>query len=293
MSQPHSSVLFSPVAAFHWTILTGEKGNPKMLLTKVSLFGPWVRWKSIENIHYTQMGYKISHPRKELHSTLVRLIMNDVVWFNYLSNTLCNRICTRYQEEFKEELDITLKDLTISWKTETGKQMFAVYCVNWVLEPWMGVEYRSYVLVWNMFLSPTTSVAFSQSFNFICRIITVADYSFSKWHKTIPIPHVTWSCHLSPPEKGGINFSAPLNLTVSWDCFDQQNMVGVTLPVLDIAHIHLVWQISCLAFLNTVWLQSMMNMEFMLTIWLTSVEPRSIKNLSWTRLVIEYKNIRG
>lgn len=47
-----------------------------------------------------------------------------------------------------------------------------------------------------------------------------------------------------------MKFSTPLNLSMSWDCFGQQNMVGVTLPVLDIAQVHLVWQILHLAFWN-------------------------------------------
>lgn len=44
------------------------------------------------------------------------MILSDSIIIS--ANTLRDRIWTGYQEEFKEELDITLEDLTIFWKRE-------------------------------------------------------------------------------------------------------------------------------------------------------------------------------
>ena len=53
------------------------------------------------------------------------------------------------------------------------------------------------------------------------------------------------------PIKGGIKFTTPLEFEDIRDCFKQQNMVRVTLLVLDIAQVHLFWQIPHLAFWNS------------------------------------------
>lgn len=79
----------------------------------------------------------------------------------------------------------------------------------------------------------------------------MVDYTFQNGysHNAHPTCNVTLSP--PPPIKGGIKFTTPLNLRTSWDCFKQQNMVRVTLLVLDIAQVHLVWQVPRLAFCNS------------------------------------------